>query len=177
MAKARKVYFNMERVAVGTSDDFIGDYWGSEWLRIPEGLQVVGQSFDSLKEIERATLQAEMEAKYRAPATPIAEEIPAGAVVYEWDIVEEATGESLGEGPFKTEEDAQAYIDAEVGVAARVVKLAEPVVWEPAADSLCVDCDRGQRAHMYAGNLWHWYESLAGANPVCYRRPCYNAAE
>ena len=52
----RKVYFNIDRVALGTSEGpeaYYGEYWASEEYEIAEGISVTGMTAENLAALHR----------------------------------------------------------------------------------------------------------------------------
>lgn len=44
----QKVYFDENKIALGTSDDYFGEYFISEWLTLPDGVIIEGKSYSLL---------------------------------------------------------------------------------------------------------------------------------
>jgi hypothetical protein len=61
-----KVYFNAEGLALGTSEDYFGDYYANEKVRLPPGCNPVGRTLAQLwaeaREISWARCRAALEA-------------------------------------------------------------------------------------------------------------------
>ena len=47
-----KCYFNVERICIGTIDDFYGDYFANEYYRLPFTIDPIGKRSSELERVE-----------------------------------------------------------------------------------------------------------------------------
>lgn len=67
MPKPTKVYFDADKVALGTVDNYYGDYYASETFTLDEGFDVKGKTHQEIRNIHMDGVSARVRARIGQP--------------------------------------------------------------------------------------------------------------
>jgi predicted ATP-dependent protease len=59
-----RVYFDINQVALGTIDNFYGDYYANEDMKVVEGFEVVGKTYTEIRKAYSEYLAKKFKKKY-----------------------------------------------------------------------------------------------------------------